>query len=45
MFPAPLDAPAVARFLQDLPEGDLTFLKEDVERWGKVIKAADISVE
>jgi ribosomal protein S18 acetylase RimI-like enzyme len=24
------DAPAVARFLQDLPEGDLTFLKEDV---------------
>jgi ribosomal protein S18 acetylase RimI-like enzyme len=25
------DAPAVARFLQDLPEGDLTFLKEDVD--------------
>jgi ribosomal protein S18 acetylase RimI-like enzyme len=25
------DAGTVARFLQDLPEGDLTFLKEDVE--------------
>jgi ribosomal protein S18 acetylase RimI-like enzyme len=27
----PEDAPAVARFVQDLPDGDITFLKEDVE--------------
>ena len=28
---SPEDAPIVARFVQSLPEGDLTFLKEDVD--------------